>query len=448
MIKAHGHNFPFRFHLRDERGDTFHLLYDNHSSKLIREDTGERIVPPAEEQRNWNSAYRVSPETPGRKTNDTNVLKIQLGLGCNYTCSYCLQSSQIQDAVKTGTRDAEIFLKNIENHNWFGDDVSRIEFWGGEPMLYWHKVRILLPELKKRWPKASFSTITNGSMFNEQIIQDMEDYDFSFAVSHDGPGHKQTRGPDPLDEPERAEWLKRAVEIFGSKGKMSCNAVLTSSNYDCNAIIDWFEEHLPGVIVGFEGIGYDYHGDASTRWTVEKLEDMRNKLASGLMDGSLHRSPGLVDYMYRFAETLAFGRPSKALGQRCGMDRAEHISVDLLGNIMTCQNTGSMGKHRLGHMMSLEKATLDTSWHWSKREECSSCPVLQMCAGGCMYLDMDSDNWKASCNTEFYYRTAILTAALFHMTGGELAYIEGEMLRPELPEFIETSKGEEVFSSP
>ncbi len=221
IFTARDKAYPFRFKLKRPDGGKFSLLYDNHTSQLVHEETGERLIPENDETRDriWEQVPRVSPETPGMKVNDTRTLKIQLGLGCNYSCSYCLQSTQLGDAVKTSTRDAEIFLDNIERHNWFGNDVQRIEFWGGEPMLYWHKVRVLLPALKARWPKARMSTITNGSMFSEMIIQDMIDYEMSCGISHDGPGQWQ-RGPDPLDDPLTAGWLHRAVDAFAPSGRV------------------------------------------------------------------------------------------------------------------------------------------------------------------------------------------------------------------------------------
>ncbi len=158
---------------------------------------------------------------------------------------------------------------------------------------------------------------------------------------------------------------------------------------------------------------------------------MREKIAVGIMNGSLLRSPSFVGDVQRIFTAIADGRPSEALGQRCGMDREENIAVDLLGNVTTCQNTASKGKHRLGHMRSLDKVELNTSWHWEKREECASCPVLQQCAGGCMYLD--NENWAVSCDTEFHYRTGILAGALYHLTGGILTGMDGDMIRPEPP---------------
>ncbi|MEJ8474446.1 radical SAM/SPASM domain-containing protein [Roseibium algae] len=428
--------FPFRFTMkRPESGEVFYLLYDNHTSELVFEGTGQSVVEPSEASARyiWETAPQVSPDAPLGKSRRTRTLKIQLGLGCNYSCSYCLQATQLGDQIKTSTRDAEIFLENIKRHGWFGEDVQNIEFWGGEPMLYWHKVRLLLEPLRERWPKAQMSIVTNGSMFNAEILQDILDYEFTVAVSHDGPGQHQ-RGPDPLDDPEAGEWLRRAVAALSPLGRVSFNSVITSGNYDCNAIIEWFAQRFPSVPSNFEGIGYDYHGDASTRWTQDKLADMQNHIAIGIMDGSLLSSPFFVGSVNSILETLSNRRPSSALGQRCGMDREENIAVDLLGNVTTCQNTASRGKHRLGHMMSLDKVKLDTSWHWAGRDECGSCPVLQQCAGGCMYLEKNSGNWAASCNTEFHFRTGVLAGALYHLTGGVLEHIGGDLIRPELPE--------------
>lgn len=431
-----GKDYPFRFDL-DRKGEVFSMYYDNHTSELVYED-GSRAVT-EKTVKPWmrrKERHRIAPHDPGTKDTDAiKTLKIQLGLGCNYKCSYCLQATLIQTAENTSAEDAKIFKQQIQRHGWFGRTVQRIELWGGEPFLYWHKIKPLLPFLKERWPEADIVIVTNGSMFTQEIIDAMVEYEVMIAISHDGPGHTITRGPDPLDDPDTAYWLRRAIDTLMPLQKVQFNVVITSVNYDPNAILDWFEERFKGVNVGFEGVGYDYHGDRTTRWTQEQLADMRTRFVRGMMDGSLLRSHYFIYGIQQIIDTWAVGESSASLGQRCGMDREDTISVDLLGNVTTCQNTGAKSDHNLGHMMSPEKISLDTSWHWSYRQECSSCPVLQQCAGGCMYIDMDSENWAASCHSEFHLRTAFLAAALFHLTnGGVLKHIGGTMIRPDFPE--------------
>lgn len=417
----------FTFVMAKEDGGTTKLLYDPHTSELTWED-GRSVFAP-EDSLNWGQpVFAVSPETPGRKIRSPNRLKIQLGLGCNYSCSYCLQGAEIHKASATSTRDAEIFLKTLDT--WLEGEPSRIEFWGGEPFLYWKKLEILVPALRKRFPKASFGTVTNGTLLTREIIDKLVEWDFSMGMSHDGPA-QHVRGPDPFDDPEQKVIIDYAVERLGSRNKMSFNAVLSTASYDPDAVINWFKQRYPTMTVTFEGVVHDYEGAVNSRFTKDQLNKLMQNVTLQVIQGTALRSASVNQRFIDFENSLKQKRPSSVLTQKCGMDRPDAIAVDLLGNVMTCQNVGGQGEHKIGHVRSMEKVALTTSTHWSHKEECKSCPVLQLCKGSCMYLE--GDQWAASCNAEFHYNLGILAGALYHITGLILRKIDGHMVRPAIP---------------
>jgi uncharacterized protein len=110
------------------------------------------------------------------------------------------------------------------------------------------------------------------------------------------------------------------------------------------------------------------------------------------------------------------------------MDRADQLAVDLSGQVMTCQNTGAKGRHGIGSLAAVDAIRLDTAWHWSHRECCNHCPVLQLCKGGCMFLE--DELFAQSCENEFHYNRAILAGVIKYVTGLELERIEGDVRRP------------------
>jgi uncharacterized protein len=69
-------------------------------------------------------------------------------------------------------------------------------------------------------------------------------------------------------------------------------------------------------------------------------------------------------------------RPIEALGQKCGMDREDTIAVDLRGNVMTCQNTGAKGVHRIGHVSDFEAVALGTATHFAFRMNACHAPLF------------------------------------------------------------------------
>jgi uncharacterized protein len=116
------------------------------------------------------------------------------------------------------------------------------------------------------------------------------------------------------------------------------------------------------------------------------------------------------------------------------MDREDELAVDLSGQVMTCQNTGAKGRHGIGSVDSFEDIRLDTAWHWSHRECCNHCPVLQLCKGSCMFLE--GELFAQSCENEYHYNSAVLAGVLKFVTGLTLERIEGDIRRPRARRLI------------
>lgn len=416
--------------LRAPDGATHILRYDPHTSALTDVD-GNNVIADLDPQE-LPAVHRVSPDNPGRKSSAPRRLKIQVGLKCNYSCSYCLQASQIKHAANTNLDTAQAFIANLDS--WLTGSPVKFEFWGGEPLLYWRQIKYLLAELHLRYPQAGFLIVTNGSLLTEDYIEHAETYDIETVISHDGPGQTK-RGPDPLDVPAK----RLAIETLLARRptRTSINAVLTPGNHDIEAIEEWFKARLSvPAVINLEGVVISYDGGAASAFTPEQYKELTINVAKVCMR-PLSQIPGSLQQKLRgWVKTLQQGRNSLALGQKCGMDRPDQLAVDLQGNVLTCQNTGGVqgSEHRIGHVSDLAQVALTTAWHWSHREECSHCPVLQLCAGSCMYVQ--GADWYHACNNEYAYNLGVMAGALFHLTGMTLVEIRGETYRPDPDDYL------------
>lgn len=389
------------------------IRYNPHSSEIEGIDLG-----PIDE-RDWPIAPRVSKATPLGKSRAPKVLKIQLGLSCNYSCSYCSQANQIGDATLSKLSDVDAFLANLGS--WIEGAPERIELWGGEPFVYWAKLKRLIPALADRFPSARFLIITNGSLLDREKLDLIHRYDIDIGLSHDGPGQDQ-RGPDPLEDPVQRRWIE--VLLAERKGHVGINTVLTVQNYDLGAIRAWFQERLgPDVPLSLEGVVDVY--DAATLLGAGRFEEADLHALRRVVFESLVTVPqgfGLDTRLRDFITSLKTRRPISALGQKCAMDRPEHLAVDLQGNVMTCQNTGAKGAHRIGHVADFDAIALDTATHFAFRSECMSCPVVQLCKGACMFLE--GEFFAQSCVNEFAFNMGVLMAAVWHLTGMVVVGVE------------------------
>ena len=408
--------------LQDRNGNLVDNFYNSHKNIMINE-FGSLLIR-KEQTIPYKSFHKVSPETPGRK-GKISTLKIQLGLKCNYSCSYCLQSSELPDANVTSNSDTRSFIDSISK--WLTVPPKRIEFWGGEPFVYWSKLKILVPELRNMFPKAEFLIITNGSLLDEEKIQFICDYDILIGMSHDGPQQKY-RGPDPFRDEKTFATIKSLMDR--RPGKVSFNIVLHAKNYDLEAIYNWFDEKFPNPNLTLEGIVSTYD-DYTLKNIGQFTKQQYNELVNNVfyeLTVKRTRFKSLSMKLDSFIESLRQQIPINMLHQRCGMDKEDMIAVDLQGNVMTCQNTGSKGNHKIGSVYDYENIKLDTSTHLSFREECTHCPVVQLCKGGCMYLQ--NDYFTQSCWNEYYYNLGVFKAALFFLTGRILIKLEGDIRRP------------------
>lgn len=138
-----------------ESGPT--LRYDNQTSALTDLKTGEPVVKSFAAIRPECQDFATSRDNPATKVSP-RVLKISLGLSCNYECEYCSQRF-VPRAAETNPAEVHSFLNGLDD--WVTVPPERIEFWGGEPFVYIKTLRPLANALRAKYPSAGFSVITN-----------------------------------------------------------------------------------------------------------------------------------------------------------------------------------------------------------------------------------------------------------------------------------------------
>jgi len=348
-------------------------------------------------------------DTPVVSKASPRVLKIQLGLGCNYSCSYCSQGGQKEEA--TSSKDAEEF-----DFKWVSGCPEKVELWGGEPLLYWKKIEALVPKIHAEFGKIRISIVTNGTLLTKERVDWLYDKGFTMAISHDGPG-QHLRGEDPLQDPEKLAVWCYAFEKFGER--ISINSVLTAYNHDLFDLWMWFEERLGTVKLNVEDIVTDYGGAKMSDEDLMKVYESVKKHASS---GLALVFPRVRFAVQQFMETLAIKKPLFGASQVCQMDRKDYVAVDLKGNVLTCQNAGAQD-HTIGNIADLGAVKLDTATSYMNRPNCKSCPVVHLCYGSCMFLE--GKDFDSSCRASYWYNRALIEGAIKLLTGSEVFTISG-----------------------
>jgi uncharacterized protein len=423
----------FKFYLEKEKSEEELILnYDNETSEL-RHDNGDVVVP-QDEFKNFKPFFKMDEG----KRNLTRI-KIQLGLKCNYSCEYCSQrfiprnpddDYKHEDEDEKTAEEISIFIKRFDKVT-IGESIH-FEMWGGEPFLYFPKMKLITKQLHEKYPNATFSVITNGSLLNQEIIDFIQKYKFGVAISHDGVGQK-TRGPDPLEDTEKKKWLFKLRNLLVPEKRFSVSSMIHKDNDSRAEVQRWIRNNFGMVSISEGGTvdAYD-EGGASMSWkTNEEHIAYRRKAFREIMNKSVDQFVIKDTKIKDFISSLKQQRPSSSLLQKCGMDIPDIMAVDLNGNVTTCQNVTVSSEnpagisHHIGHMDDTENVNIKTGTHWSDREECPKCPVLHLCQGSCLFLSSGSEEWKLSCENAYSDNVVWLVAALYELTGFILYKIEG-----------------------
>jgi uncharacterized protein len=419
------------------------FFYDNMTNTLKDEFgvTFEYPDLPANSMEGHKEYIPFSKDLPLKKSRSIQTLKIQLGLSCNYSCDYCSQKF-VERAPETNKKDIDAFMEKLDAMEFDEGKGLRLEFWGGEPFVYWKTLKPLVESIRekfKSWEqKPVYTIITNGSILNDEIIDWLMMNDFVVGISHDGPG-QSVRGPDPFDDPEQRETILGFYRMMTRLKKgFSFNAMLNSKNRSRKEIYDWFVKLTgdPYVHLGEGGIvdAYDEDGITSSLQTKQEHFEFRKTAFKDIYstNGQIGFNQ-IIQKIDGFTQSVLSHADAKYLGQKCGMDEENTIAIDLRGNVLTCQNVSSLeiGKndepHLGGNIADYDNIKITTSTHWSNRKECPECPVLHLCKGACMFLDKKF--WDISCANSYSDNVALFALSIHKMTG----FIPTLIKSPTLP---------------
>lgn len=419
----------FEIHAERSESDKKVFLYDNETNILKDLDGNVFKFQDIQEQPHQHEAVVFSKDQPLTKSKHINVLKIQLGLGCNYTCDYCSQKF-VERPESTTHKDIDSFLAKLDTLEFSEQHGLKVEFWGGEPLVYWKTLKPLAEALRDRFDswerKPQFSMITNGSILTEEIIDWLMMMDFQVSISHDGPG-QAVRGPDPFDDPKKKELILGFYRMMTRLKKgISFNSMLSKHNQSRKAIHDWFINMTgnPEIVLGEGTIvdAYDEDGITNSLQTKQDHFNFRRTTFKEIYENDGYIGfQSIIEKIDGFTRSVLAQSNSKYLGQKCGMDIQNVLAVDMNGNVITCQNvsaveTSKNGQpHLAGNLDDYENVSITTSTHWSNRAECPSCPVLHLCKGACMFLD--NKFWEISCSNAYSDNVTLFAASIYKMTG-------------------------------
>jgi len=427
----------FEIHAEKNKDDTKLFYYDNVGSVLKDED-GMVFEYPTIQKPNFKETVPFSKLSPLKKSKQITTIKIQLGLSCNYSCDYCSQRF-VERPPETSKKDIDDFMRKLEVLDINEKNGLRVEFWGGEPLVYWKTLKPLAEAFAEKYShwkkKPSFGMVTNGTLLTREICSWLYYMGFGVGISHDGPG-QFVRGPDPFDDPEKKKIILEFYKIMSAQGRISFNSMMNSKNTSRKNIYDYFVEITgdPNVRIG-EGCFIDAYDDAAVNNSLLSLEqhfEYRRNAFNDIYSNDKINFEMVYEKIDNFTRGTLTHLESKYVGQKCGMEDPSTIALDLKGNVVTCQNVSIVEDskngepHYGGNLEDYDNVQLTSVTHWMNRVSCSDCPVLHLCKGSCMYLD--GHHWDVTCNNAYSDAIALFSLAIEKITGYIPITIKGDNL--------------------
>lgn len=343
---------------------------------------------------------KVKPLFGTRKKSNAPVgLRILFGHACNYSCGYCLQKDIGNPNERPENKNLQPFIDSIEK-NLDLQNLQKVEFWGGEPFLYWNDIKAVMKYLDKKG--RVFYVATNGSPLRQKHIDFFSTLEslVTIGISHDGPGQEQMRGEDIFNKASVVESIKQMDALY-PKIMYCFNTVVTKANYDVFKINDYFKDvakrldlknHKMGISLGKN---YDETNSVNSSEYIIGKEDYKkfeeilteytNQYIKQLKARGDKKDNALLDCSYtqdlrEYALALKHKTPVTNT-TNCGADAALILSMDIQGNIRLCPHASE--KYIAGHIDNLKGIRIIQLDLKRKTSHCQDCNVRPLCKSSC-----------------------------------------------------------------
>lgn len=318
------------------------------------------------------------------KSNDVLYITITLTGKCNYKCLYCYQ-----DGV--GSRLDDVAMKKI--FQYVATRVGsykklHVNWFGGEPLLEKKRIKTLSNLLIKLCDDLGIeyygSVTTNGNLLNEHTAIELTELRvraLQFTLDGAKESHNQLRLGKTLENT-----FDKTIDAIKIAIKHGFNTNIRINLSPMN------EQSIPVLIEQLlaNGISQDQNN------VNLYINEMKQHGASSDVPGIYYKDQG--SFFESYTKALHYicskgFRPPKirAKGVSCEYDRHSSLLFGADGNIYHCKTDDNRLMHEVAESGEIGEATnmanlLRCRFPWND-EKCSTCKLLPLCMGGCMYME-------------------------------------------------------------
>jgi len=416
------------------------LVYSNYTNGIY-----DRFLNPLSEEISDFEFYKQANTHTNKKTksNKPAWLRILFGHACNYSCSYCLQKDIGNPNERAKIWTLDYFIDSVKGLDL--SELSRIDLWGGETLLYWKSITPIIDEFDREGMEWYFPT--NGTPLRQKHVDYLNNIKGMalFGISHDGPGHVALRGKEFLWDKVTVDVLKQ-MQTNREKIRFSFNPVISVTNYDLFEINNFFRDYMleVGLDPALTSISYtlgrvhadeDHEGSVSMDHVIqgedlEKFRDMMDRY----IQANIEQNMGIKDHGL-LRNNIFHNGPTSVLGYAesmqkqilptittsCGADDDQVLSVDVAGNVRTCPHVDD--SFISGTIDKLDKVSLRKVDFDRYETNCKTCPVWRLCKSNCP-ITVPDNIFYTNCAIEKVFHKAVQRGAFKAFSQEDVELIE------------------------
>jgi len=384
--------------LSQDRYEAFERIYKKQANE---ED--QKILKDFQEQGYCKESQLEKIEHPTDKLlefhleNKIKKITLQVTQNCNLRCSYCIYSGMYEQRSHTNkTMSYETMKESVDflmKHSTNSEMVD-IGFYGGEPLLAFNNIKSLLTYIKTKYPykKVTYSMTTNGTIFNDEIIEFLSDNNVSLMISIDGPKELHDKNRVFINGKGSFEPMMENLLYIKNKNpeffeKITFSTVIAPGN-DYKCITDFF--NASDVIEDtsfFSTTINDYNSKETIQYEESFFINYRIQRTKMLLAALGIISKDQVSKLLS-SEMVIISRFHKDLGMSGGLTKMAHpggpcipgahrLMVDVNGNLYPCERVSetseSMCIGSLDSGFNLDKARAILNIGQITSEECKEC---------------------------------------------------------------------------
>ena len=310
-------------------------------------------------------------DKPYLSVNVTTTLK------CNARCYYCYEKGVKHSDLSVAQTQA---VANFIKSNLRKNDMLALTWFGGEPLLNTKAFDDLTNSLTSSGIKFSSYIITNGSLITKKLVTEK----FKRWNVHDV---QITLDGIAKTYEKRKAYINLRAGIFNRILKKI--AVVANAGITVHIRLNIDRENMAEIFELIKILEENFNDMPEVSWYPAFLTEVGNDLTEQeKIDFIKHLFANLHNPTKMNVARRMHSLPKSV---PCMRNDPKSVTVDVFGNIFTCEHLVGKKNKSVGSLTNFDLKTNQDRIKYKLRSECKNCVFLPKCMGGCA-VNLETDD--------------------------------------------------------